>query len=85
VVAGSQYRTYFRLDVRPAVPGDVRAFAENMAHTWAPARAFVLDVARSGPGLYVIEANCLNSAGFYAADVDAIVRAVSTMPAAPPP
>ena len=38
---------------------------------------FALDVGRSGPDLYVIEANCVNSAGLYAADVRALVSRIT--------
>jgi hypothetical protein len=77
VVAGSRYRVHHRLAVAPAVPDEVVRFAEARAAEWAPAPAFVLDVGRSGPGLYVIECNCFNSAGFYACDVGALVGAIS--------
>jgi hypothetical protein len=72
-VTGSHYRSYHRLDVQPEVPTEVRAFAEAMARRWSPASVFALDVGRSGPGLYVIEANCVNSSGLYAADVRTFV------------
>ncbi|PKN45645.1 MAG: hypothetical protein CVU63_08600 [Deltaproteobacteria bacterium HGW-Deltaproteobacteria-20] len=77
VVTGSHYRSYLRLDVRPDVPVEVVEFAEAMARTWSPAEVFALDVGRSGPDLYVIEANCMNSAGFYAADVPALVARIT--------
>ena len=77
VSTGSRYRTRHQLDVRAEVPEDVRAFAEKLARQWQPAPVFVLDVARSGQQLYVVEINCFNSAGFYASDVARLVGDVS--------
>lgn len=77
VVAGSRYRRYHELDISAELPPEVVDFAEETASLYSPAQAFVLDIARSGPGLYVIEYNCLNSSGFYAADTTALVRAIA--------
>lgn len=74
---GSHYRTRQRLDVYSGVPPEVVAFAESLATRWQPAPVFVLDVAQSGDRLYLVEINCFNSAGFYASDVDRLVRDVS--------
>ena len=77
VVGGSRYRTQGRQAIAPDLPDAVRGFGEAIAATWAPDRVFVLDVADSDDRLCVIETNGFNSAGFYAADVQAIVAAVS--------
>lgn len=77
VVAASHYRRYHQLQVTRGAPDEVLDFAQSLARRWSPARVFVMDVARSGQGLYVVEANCFNSCGFYAADQSEIVRAVS--------
>lgn len=36
-----------------------------------------MDIGQNGDDLYIIECGCMNSAGFYAADIDAIVNAVT--------
>lgn len=77
VISGSRYRTRHRLDVSSEVPTEVRAFGEMLLRRWSPAPVIVLDIGQSESNLYAIEANCFNSAGFYAADVDAIVYAVT--------
>lgn len=77
VVSGSLYRRYHKLEVSPELPREVVDFAQATAALYSPARAFVLDLARSGPNLYVVEYNCLNSSGFYASDTTAIVEALS--------
>lgn len=55
----------------------VAEFAEHVADRYSPAEAFVLDIAETANGLHVIEYNCINGAGFYQANVGAIVRALS--------
>ncbi|EDM76787.1 hypothetical protein PPSIR1_18837 [Plesiocystis pacifica SIR-1] len=77
VVAGSHYRSYQRLEVSPDLPGEVVAFTEALLARGSPAPVVVVDIARSGSGLYVVEFNGFNSSGFYAAELSAIVAAVS--------
>lgn len=76
-VSGSQYRRYHALQVEGGLPQEVVNFAQECARIHAPDDVFVLDVARSGDGLYVIEYNCFNSSGFYNSDISTIVQAVS--------
>jgi hypothetical protein len=76
-VAASQYRQNGRLQVRTGAPQDVLRFGEAVAARWSPAAVFTLDVCRSGDRLFVLEAQGFNSAGHYAADLGALVRAVS--------
>lgn len=76
-VAASRYRVDFRLAPDADTPLEVLRFAEECAGIHAPAPVFVLDIAEVAAGLRVIEVNCLHSAGFYEADVRAIVEGVS--------
>ena len=46
---------------------------------WTPADAFVIDVADTPDGLKVIEINNINSAGYYAADVQKIIMALEEL------
>ena len=78
-VTGSQYRRYHRLDIESGLPPGVVAFAEECAELYSPAEVFVMDVARSGESLYIVEYNCFNSSGFYASDVSQIVSAIETL------
>ncbi len=77
VSTGSHYRSRQRLNVYAGIPDEVIEFAEKLARVWQPAPVFVLDVARSGDQLYVVEINCFNSSGFYASDVAKLVGDVS--------
>jgi len=77
VITGSHYRTYGLLTSYPGIPQEVITFAEEMAKIWSPAEVFVLDIGRSGKDLYVIEANCMNSSGFYSSDVTKLVKNIT--------
>ena len=67
----------------PLASGDVDpvslAHARSCVHVWQPARAFVLDTALTPDGPRIVEVNCINSAGFYGADVQRIVMAIEGM------
>jgi hypothetical protein len=81
VVTASQYRRDGRLSVQAGAPGVVLAFGEAVATRWSPASVFTLDVCQSGESLFVLEVQGFNSAGHYAADLRALVRAVSAQAA----
>jgi hypothetical protein len=53
--------------------------AQACVQAWQPARAFVLDTALTPDGPRIVEVNCINSAGFYGADVQRIVMAIEGM------
>jgi hypothetical protein len=64
--------------VNPFVPREVIDFAESVAGIWMPVPILELDVAKTADGqLRIVELNCFNGSGFYAADVASIVRSVS--------
>ena len=79
VIAASQYRADHCLDVTPGAPEEIVTFTEQMAKKWSPERAFVMDVGICGSRPYVIENNCINSAGFYATDIELIVKELSAL------
>lgn len=76
VVAGSHYRSNHELDVNPDVPYRVIDFAKKRRLEYEPSPVFVMDIGQSN-NLYVIEVGCFNSAGFYAANIEDIVKSVS--------
>ncbi len=65
---------------KPFFSEDVEAaaikFARVCALKWSPSDAYVLDVALTPDGYKIVEANCLNAAGFYAADMQKLVAAI---------
>jgi hypothetical protein len=77
VVAGSQYRSKGALKVAANVPPEVSQFAERMCEIWTPCDLFVIDICLVNGNYHIVELNAFNCAGFYASDVDAIVRAVA--------
>jgi hypothetical protein len=80
IVTGSLYKRGDRVIHLPLLHReDAELFAEKMVEKWQPDRAFVMDVALTDDGHKVIEYNCLNSAGFYKANVAKIVTAIEEM------
>lgn len=77
VITASKYRTYFKLTKEAGCPAEVIAFAENRCREYTPHAVFVMDVCLCGDDFYIVECGCMNAAGFYKADVTAIVAAVS--------
>lgn len=77
VLGASQYRGKGRMKHDANVPDAVRAFAAARAREWSPAPLFVLDVAQSGGHLFVVEAQCAHSAGFYATPLAPLVQGIN--------
>ncbi len=48
-------------------------FANQMAKIYQPAEAFVLDICLSEKGWKIVEVNCINSAGFYACNLQKLI------------
>lgn len=79
LVTVSQYRLGDKVAYSSIVDDDVLTYAEKMESIWHPQQAFVLDVCRTEAGLRIMEINTINSAGFYAADVFKIFKAVENL------
>ncbi len=58
--------------------GDAIGFAAEAVKVYAPHRIFVIDVCDSEDGLAIVELNGFNSAGFYEANIPAIMDAVNS-------
>lgn len=78
VVAATLYRVDGRLCALSGAPKIVTSFVEDRLGEYMPAPAFALDIGQHDGSLAIVELTDLHSAGFYAADVGAIVAAVST-------
>ncbi len=79
-ITGSSYRVGRRLVISEPVPSEVIDFGQAAITRWSPAAVFALDLGETleeGDRLGIVEASCFNSAGFYNADLDKIVEAVS--------
>lgn len=79
VATSTRYRNQGRVEPLAEQPEDVLEFAQPLIEAWAPAPAFVMDIAASQGQLRVIECNGIHSSGFYAANISAFVRAMSAL------
>jgi len=80
VVTYSLYKEGSRVIYRLEIDEDALQFAETMV-TANPnyATAYVMDICRTGDGLRLLETNCINAAGFYAADVMKLATAIEAL------
>lgn len=80
VVTYSLYKEGHRVVYRAEIDADALAFAQKLvAHNPGYSRAYVVDICRTEDGLAMIETNCINAAGFYAADLMALASAVDAL------
>lgn len=80
VVAASHYKAYDKLSKEEGCPDYVTNFAEEVCKKWTPHNVFCMDVCtlyNIEPHIRIIECGCFNSCGFYAADVNNIVKEVT--------
>jgi len=76
VITGSLYREQGHRRYSSECDEAAWACAQTAVGVWRPDKAFVIDVAVTHDGPKVIEINCMNSAGFYEADLDLLVEAL---------
>ena len=78
VVTASVYRVGSSVTYTDQVEARFRDFAADLVSPsgWNPEKAFCLDVCDTPDGLRVVEINTINSAGFYAADVQKLVMSL---------
>lgn len=82
IVTASLYKEGGRARYSDQVDADVLRYAAPFTghpmirDSWAPAEAFVLDIAETPDGFKILEAGCINAAGFYAADMQKLVMAL---------
>lgn len=80
VVTYSLYKEGSRVVYRPEIDDDALAFAQQMvAANPGYADAYVMDICRTPIGLRLLETNCLNAAGFYAADLQRLAVAIEEL------
>lgn len=77
VVTYSLYRMGRKIFYSNEIDDDALEFAKDMVHGNPNyALGYVLDVCRTADGLHILETNCMNAAGFYAADLNKLVDAI---------
>ncbi|MBB6223690.1 ATP-grasp domain-containing protein [Rhizobium leguminosarum] len=77
IVTYSLYKDGSRVIHRHEIDDDALAFGQRMVDInpgYSP--AYVIDVCRTEEGLKLLETNCLNAAGFYAADLATLAAAI---------
>lgn len=80
VVSSSKYRLRSILDKKPNAPQEIADFANKMARIWSPEKAFVMDICKTDQGeLKLLELNCFNASGVYAAPLIPIICAVEAL------
>ncbi len=80
VVTYSLYKDGEQVEYRHEIDDDALAFAKKMAalnKDYSP--AYVMDICRIDEGLRLLETNCINAAGFYAADLTMLVGAMESL------
>lgn len=77
IVTWSLYKEGSRVVYRHEIDEDALQFAQEMVDRNAGySPAYVLDICRTGQGLKLLETNCINAAGFYAANLVKLASAV---------
>jgi hypothetical protein len=75
-VTSSYYRFHGTTGYEEHVAPEGLDFAQQMASLYCVAEAFVMDICATPDGWKIVEINCVNSAGFYKADVRKLVLAL---------
>lgn len=76
IITASQYKIQERVVYQECTEPYILDFAQAMVDIYQPAEAFVLDIAVTDDGLKVVEINCLNSAGFYEANLQKLLLSI---------
>lgn len=80
IATWSLYKDGRRVVYRHEIEAEALWFAGDMVRlNPGYARAYVMDVCRTDDGYRIIETNCVNAAGFYAADLQALIREFERM------
>ena len=80
VVTSSLYKEGARVIYRQEIDDDALDFAKGLvAANPGYARAYVMDICRTDAGLRLLETNCINAAGFYAADMMRVAVAINDL------
>jgi len=80
IITASLYKEGARVTYRAELDDDAGTFAETLiAANPAYAAAYVMDICRTATGLHLLETNCINAAGFYAADLTKLAAALDAL------
>lgn len=79
IVTASLYKRGARVTYSSDVDQRFFSYVAAQLNLWEPHRAFVIDVCDTPDGLKIVEINTLNSAGFYAGDMQKLVIALEEL------
>lgn len=79
IVTSSLYKQYGMVKAERHILPEVEAAVYDAHKRFAPAPAYVVDIAQADDAYKVVEYNTLNSAGFYDCDVRAVIDAVTDL------
>ena len=79
IVTVSGYKRGKQVLYTAGADDEVLRFASECIRHWTPNVAFVLDIAQTQDGCRIVEVNCLNAAGFYAADTVKLISALEDL------
>ncbi len=69
----STYRFAGQVNYNAAVDDDEIQFANEMINIFKPQPSFVIDICKTEIGPKIVECGCINSAGFYSADMNKLL------------
>ena len=72
-VTGSQYKSNGRYFIKGDVDQNAWEFCQDMASVYQLSDAFVMDICMTEGDYKIVECGCINSAGFYNADMNKLV------------
>lgn len=73
VITASTYKIGSQVRYTEYIDSEGLIFAREMISLFQPAEAFVLDICLVEQGWKIVELNCINSAGFYASDLQKLL------------
>ena len=80
IITASLYKEGARVTYREDLDDDARSFANTLIQANPNyARAYVMYICRTATGLHLLETNCINAAGFYAADLTKLAAALEAL------
>jgi len=76
IVTASQYKLGNRVVLDDNIDNDAHTFCKKMVRLFELNDAFVMDLALTSNGYKIIECGCINSAGFYKADMQKLLMKI---------
>lgn len=79
VIAASQYQNLGLFETSPDCPLGVLEFGNRIAKIWQPEPAYVMDVAETEDGFFLLELNSFSCSGLYECDMGNVVENISKL------